>query len=534
MADNDQSIQAPLLHNEADAQPTHTFTFTNGITRSISQRDVEASCTPEWIWGEMRKQLYIAGPMICVSLLNYSLIVVSVMFVGHLGELELASASMATSFAGVTGTSMLMGMGSALETLCGQAYGAKQYHMLGIYLQRALFVLNLVSLPVAVLWWRMDALLKLLGQDPQISDMAGQYARCLIPALFAVACLQPLVKFLQTQSVVLPMALFSVTTLALHIPLCWLLIYKLGIGFRGAAIASCMSNWLNVLFLICYVKFSPRCKKTWTTFSREAFNDLPNFFKLAIPSTIMICLEYWSFESLVILSGLLPNPKLETATLSICLTTVALLYMIPFGISAAVSTRVSNELGAGRPQAAKAAVTIGVSMGLLEGTLMASLLYSVRNVWGWAFTSEQEVVDYVARCTPLLATLAVMDSIQGVVSGVARGCGWQAFGAVANLGAYYIVGLPIAIVLAFVFHFNGVGLWTGILCGITTQSITLVIMTVATNWQKQAENALGRVYSSASATLPIEANYVQKSEIADLLEKDSDQRDQYSSLQGDC
>lgn len=458
--------------------------------------------------------------MICVNLLQYSLVVVSNMFVGHLGELELASASIASSFAAVTGSSLLIGMASGLETLCGQAYGAKQYHMLGIYLQRAIFVLYMVSLPVAFLWWNMGPVLLFLGQDPLICEMAGRYARWLLPVVFATATLQPLVKFLQTQSVVLPMALFSVATLCFHIPFCYLLVYKFGVGYRGAAIASGVSNWLNVLLLALYVKYSARCKRTWTSFSVEAFNDLPAFFKLAIPSTVMICLEYWSFEGLVILSGLLPNPQLETSTLSISLTTIALLYMVPFGISASVSTRVSNELGAGRPNAAKASVAIGVGMGLAEGTLMATGLYMGRNLWGWAFTSEMEVVDYVSRCMPFLATITIMDSVQGVVSGVARGCGWQAFGAAANLAAYYLVGLPSAVVLAFWYDFKGLGLWMGMILGVFTQTASLVGLTITTNWQKQAEAALERVYSSASATLPIESNKSQKDELPAMFEDD--------------
>lgn len=518
----DHSLQEPLIDQEDDDSRSpqitaHTFTFANGITRSISQRDVDASCMPEWIWGETKKQLYVAGPLICVGLLQYSLLLVSNMFVGHLGELQLASASIASSFAGVTGTSLIYGMASALETLCGQAYGAKQYHMLGIYLQRAVIVLYVVSIPISIVWWNMGHVLRFLGQDPVISEMAGQYARCLIPFLFSVSTFHPLVKFLQTQSVVLPMPLFSILTLIIHIPFCYFLVYKTSLGFLGAAIAGSISNWLDVLWLVLYIKFSSNCSRTWTSFSREAFNDVIPFLKLAIPSTIMICLEFWSFQGVVIISGLLPNPRLETSTLSICIITIALLYMIPNGISAGVSTRVSNELGGGRPRAAKGAVGVGVAMGLTEGILLALLLYMGRSVWGWAFTSEKEVVDYVSQCIPFVAVVAVMDALQAVVSGVARGCGWQAYAAAANLGSYYIVGLPVAFVLAFVYDFKVIGLCMGLFVGIFTQAVVLVILTLMTDWRKQAENALDRVYSTASATLPIESNQSQKDEIPSLF-----------------
>jgi len=68
-----------------------------------------------------------------------------------------------------------MGMASALETLCGQAYGAKQYHLFGIQLQRAIFALFCVSIPLAMIWANMGNILAALGQDPLISIEAGKY-----------------------------------------------------------------------------------------------------------------------------------------------------------------------------------------------------------------------------------------------------------------------------------------------------------------------------------------------------------------------
>ncbi|KAL4559737.1 hypothetical protein LXL04_031882 [Taraxacum kok-saghyz] len=78
---------------------------------------------------ELKQLLKLAGPLCLVSFLDYSLQIISVMFIGHLGELSLSVASMASSFAAVTGSHFLFGTGSALETFCGQAYGAQQYHI---------------------------------------------------------------------------------------------------------------------------------------------------------------------------------------------------------------------------------------------------------------------------------------------------------------------------------------------------------------------------------------------------------------------
>lgn len=471
-----------------------------GIGLNKGRREEEENGVLLWnkedVIEEVKKQLWLAGPLISVSVLQYCLQMISVMFVGHLGELSLSGASMATSFASVTGFSLLMGMASALDTLCGQSYGARQYHLLGIQMQRAMFVLLLVSIPLAIIWANTEPILVAVGQDLEISAEAGLYARYMIPSLFAYGLLQCLVKFLQTQNIVFPMMISSGITTLLHILVCWILVFKSGLGGRGAALANSISYWINVLLLAVYVKFSSSCAKTWTGFSMEALHNILIFVKLAIPSALMVCLEMWSFEMMVLLSGLLPNPKLETSVLSISLNTAATVWMIPFGLSCSVSTRVSNELGAGHPQTARLAVRVVLLMAIVEGILIGLVLILIRNVWGYSYSNEIEVVRYVAIMMPIIATSNFLDGLQCVLSGIARGCGWQKIGAFINLGSYYIVGIPSAILLAFVFHIGGKGLWFGIICALVVQVISLAIVTKRTNWVQEANGATERVYDS--------------------------------------
>lgn len=448
------------------------------------------------IFAEAKKLLFLAGPLMSVNLLLNCLQVISIMFVGHRGELALSGASMATSFASVTGFSLMIGMGSALDTFCGQSYGAKQYHMLCIHMQRAMIVLLLACFPLAIIWINAGQLLVLLGQDSEISAEAGLYARYMVPSIFAYALLQCHVRFLQAQNIVVPMMITTGLTTILHILICWVLVFKSGLGTRGAALANAISYWINVLLLALYVRISPSCKKTWTGFSREALSDVPKFLKLAIPSAIMICLEIWSFEMMVLLSGLLPNPKLETSVLSISLNTCSLFYMIPLGLSGAISIRVSNELGAGRPQAARLAVCVVVFIVTTEGVLVASVMILGHKVWGYCYSKEERVVRYVGEMLLLVAGSHFLDGIQSVFSGTARGCGWQKIGAFVNLGAYYLIGFPCALLLAFHFHIGGKGLWMGIIVALFVQALLLFIVTLCTNWEKEAEKASDRVCTS--------------------------------------
>ncbi|KAF5182774.1 Detoxification-like protein [Thalictrum thalictroides] len=489
------SLESPLIES-IENNDGNGIVLNNNENKSSSKGSVKRL----EFFEEVKKQLWLAGPLIGVNLLQYCLQVISVMFVGHLGELSLSGASMATSFATVTGFSLLMGMGSALDTLCGQSYGAKQYHMLGIHMQRAMFILTLISIPLAFIWAYTGPILKLVGQDPDISAEAGLYARYMIPSLFAYGLLQCHVRFLQTQNIVFPMVISSGITTLLHILVCWVLVFKIGLGNRGAALANSFSYWINVILLALYVNFSPACKRTWTGFSKEALHDVFNFIKLAVPSAVMVCLEMWSFELMVLLSGLLPNPKLETSVLSISLNTSALVWMVPFGLSGAISTRVSNELGAGRPQIARLAVQVVLFLAITEGLIFGLIMILVRHIWGYAYSNEEEVVTYFAIMVPVLATSLFLDGIQTVLSGTARGCGWQKIGAYVNLGAYYLVGIPCAVLFGFIFHLRGRGLWLGMICALSVQSSSLLIITLRTDWDQEAKKATDRVYD---ATIPI-------------------------------
>lgn len=447
---------------------------------------------------EVKRLGYIAGPMVAVNLSQYFLQIISIMMVGHLGQLSLSSTAIAISFCAVSGFSLLFGMACALETLSGQAYGAQQYRQLGLQINTAIFSLLLVCLPVSLVWIYMGEILIFMGQDPLISLEAGKFARMLLPALFAYATLQPLCKYLQTQSLIIPLLVCGCASLCFHIPFCWAMVFKSGLGHLGAALAIGMSYWLNVILLILYVTYSTACARTRVPISLELFQGIREFLRFAIPSAVMICLEWWSFELLILLAGFLPNPELETSVLSICLSTISSLYTIPEGLGAAGSTRVSNELGAGNPQAARLAVGAVMFLTVSGVVIISSIVFASRSVFGYIFSKDKEVVDYVTSMAPLICLSVISDNLHGVLSGIARGCGWQDLGVYVNLGAYYLVGIPVAATLCFWLDLRGRGLWIGIQVGSFLQAFLYSVITSCTNWEEKARKTRERIFVEKS------------------------------------
>ncbi|CAN8275717.1 unnamed protein product [Cochlearia groenlandica] len=449
----------------------------------------------EGVLVELRKLSYIACPMMAVNLSMYFLQVICIMMVGHLGELYLSSTAIAVSFCSVTGFSLAFGLASALETLCGQAYGAKQYEKLGVHTYTAILSLFIVCVPLSILWSYLGVILSFIGQDPMVSQEAGKFATWLIPALFGYTTLQPLVRFFQAQSLILPLIMSSISSLCCHIVLCWSLIFKVRLGSLGAAIAISVSYWLNVAVLGLYMRFSSRCSESRARVSMSVFQGMKEFFRFGIPSASMICLQWWSFEFLVMLSVLLPNPKLETSVLSVCYSTISSLYQIPESIGAAASTRVANELGAGNPKRARKVVNIVMVMTCIESIIVGAVVFAARNGFGYLFSSETEVVDYVRSIAPLVSLSVIFDALHAVLAGVARGSGRQDIGAYVNLAAYYIFGIPTAIFLGFKFKMRGRGIWIGITVGSCVQAVLLGLIISLTNWKQQAIKARERLLS---------------------------------------
>lgn len=208
-------------------------------------------------------------------------------------------------------------MGSAVETLCGQAYGARKYDMLGVYLQRSTILLTLTGVLLTLVYIFCKPILIFLGESPEIASAAALFVYGLIPQIFAYAVNFPIQKFLQAQSIVIPSAYISAATLVLHLVMSWVAVYKIGLGLLGASLVLSLSWWIIVIAQFVYILKSEKCKQTWNGFSLKAFSGLYGFFKLSAASAVMLCLETWYFQVLVLLAGLLENPELALDSLSI-------------------------------------------------------------------------------------------------------------------------------------------------------------------------------------------------------------------------
>ncbi|KAB1995620.1 hypothetical protein ES319_D13G172800v1 [Gossypium barbadense] len=433
---------------------------------------------------EAKTQILFSLPMILTNVFYYAIALVSVMFAGHLGELDLAGATLANSWANVTGYAFMLGLSGALETLCGQGFGAKTYNMLGIYLQASCIISFLFSIIISILWFFTEPILIFFHQQPDIAKKADAYLKYQIPAVFAFGLIQNVLRFLQTQSIVMPLVLYSGLPLVLHFGIAYTLVYWSSLGLEGASMAVSISFWISFLLLITYVAFSNKFEHTWGGFSFESFGYIIPDLKLALPSAAMVCLEYWAFEILVLLAGLMPNSEITTSLVAMCVNTEAIAFNFTYGLSAAASTRVSNELGAEKPEKAKKAMAVTLQLVVLLALIVVLALVFGHDTWAGFFSDSPSIIEDFATMTPFLAISIAVDSFQSVLSGVARGLGWQHMVVVVNLASYYVVGMPIAAIAGFKFKLYAKGLWIGLICGLLSQFAILLVITFHRRWSK--------------------------------------------------
>ncbi|XWS21450.1 hypothetical protein CRYUN_Cryun30bG0055700 [Craigia yunnanensis] len=482
------------IHRNEDEihQPLLTESISEDESKVVLKDEEEKDLTTR-LWIETQKLWIILGPSIISRLASYSMNVITQAFAGHLGDVELAAISIANTVIVGFNFGLLLGMASALETLCGQAFGAKQYHMLGVYMQRSWIVLFLCCFLLLPFYVFATPILKLLGQPDDVAEMSGIVAVWMIPFHFSFAFQFPLQRFLQSQLKTQVLAYVSFAALGVNVLTSWLFVNVLDWGVIGASVALDISWWVGVLGLYGYTVLGG-CPISWTGYSTQAFNGLWEFLKLSAASGVMLCLENWYYRILILMTGYLQNATLAVDALSVCMSINGWEMMIPLAFLAATGVRVANELGAGNGQGAKFAAKVSVVQSTIIGLFFFVLIFILRDKVALIFTSSSDVLEEVDKLSYLLGITILLNSVQPVLSGVAIGSGWQATVAYINLGCYYIVGLPLGFLMGWVFNLGVTGIWGGMIFGGTAvQTVILTIFTMRSDWEKEAEKAKQRV-----------------------------------------
>ncbi|XP_042686119.1 multidrug and toxin extrusion protein 2-like [Centrocercus urophasianus] len=429
----------------------------------------------------------LAGPVFVAQLLGLLISVVSSIFCGHLGKAELDAVTLAVSVINVIGISVGSGLASACDTLMSQTYGSKNLKQVGTILQRGILILLLFCFPCWAILINTEQILLLLRQDPEVSRLTQVYVMIFIPALPAAFLYQLQTRYLLSQAIILPQVVTGVAANILNVAMNAFFLYALKLGMVGSAWANTASQYSQAILLFLFVWWKKIHVQTWGGWTRDCLLDWGSYIQLALPSMLMMCIEWWTFEIGSFLAGLLSVVELGAQSVIYELSSAA--YMVPLGFSVAVSIRVGNALGSGDVVQAKTSCITALLCAGVFAVVVATLLGTLKDVVGYIFTSDKEIVMLVSKVMIIFAPFHLFDAAAATCGGVLRGTGKQKLGAIANAVGYYAVGLPIGISLMFAAKMGVLGLWVGMILCISLQSLSFSAFVMRMDWKKAAEEA---------------------------------------------
>ena len=473
--------------------------------RLLASHAMEASSSR----AEVAHQASIAAPVSVSMLSNRARDLIGIAFVGHLssrGAFDLAGAALASTLANVTGLSLIVGMASAVNTLAGRSFGRGEYEGVGATARRACAILCVVSAMISVVWWNAtEGILVALGQPPGIAHAAAVYVKGLTPGLFAYSANASVQAFLQSQAVTRPQAIGGVLATIVHAPMNYFLIYVCQLGSIGAALATSMSTTFVLLVNLTYItvwrkwfrerdetlaKKRDACVHVPSDWLRDVFNGekTKEFLALGLPG-ILLMSEWWASELLILFAGYLPQPDAAVAAMSIYQVTNAFAFMIAVGFGVSTVTRVSHELGSGDAVRAKFAAHVALRLIIVVEIVVSALVYLSRGSWGAMFTKDTDVTNLLSKLMVPLAFYVAFDALCCVSTSILRGCGRQSAAAPIVVFAYYVVGIPAALALAFKTSLGAMGLAIGGTIGTATHAAAMCVAVFNIDWNAEVVRA---------------------------------------------
>ncbi|XP_068571734.1 multidrug and toxin extrusion protein 1-like [Cebidichthys violaceus] len=449
-----------------------------------------------------REELYhilrMTGPLLLSRILNYLLPFVVTMFCGRLGNEVMAGYGLASAAINITTAATGYGLGLACNTLVSQTFGGKNLLRVGVILQRGVVILMLFCLPCWGLLINAQAVLLCLGQSPEVARIAQLYITGFLPAVPAMFLQYLQVSYLQNQGIILPQMYTAAMANIANVVTNYIFLYWLDLGVGGSAAANALSQIYICAFLFAYIWWKKLHVKTWGGWSVESLQEWGSYMKLAFPSTLMKCFEWWVYEFGGFFAGMLSEDEL--AAQHVVMMVAFLTFMFPLGIQAAACARVGNALGAG--DTARAILTCKMSLALAGSFAVVEgiVLGSTKTMIGFIFTSDEKIIGLVSHLMNAYCFLQFFDALMCVCSGIFLGTGKQKIPAVGNFIGYYCIGLPLSVTLTFVTKLRILGFWLGLLVGIILLCVVYIAVIFKLNWERITEEAVQRAQRNTPMT----------------------------------
>jgi MATE family multidrug resistance protein len=394
--------------------------------------------------------------------------VVDTLMIGRLGAAPMAAVALGTSWYFSLAV-VALGTLRALDPVIAQAHGAQDTAAVGRGLVRGCVMAAVMTPFLMALQSLAEPGLALLGQPESLLPDAGVWARTAalgVPGMLAFSAIR---QALQALGVTRPVTIAVVVANLVNLAANAVLIFGLGMGPFGAALATAGSQYVLAGLTVWLARgvLAPYFVDWRAAISVPAVLGL---FAIGVPLGFQMAMEAWAFH----LSGLMMGWLGPTAVAAnaVVLNLATLSFMVPMGISAAAATRVGNLVGAGLPWAFAGRVSLLLGGGIMGGSALAFSL--LPGPLARAYTDDVAVIAVVVTLLPIAAAFQLFDGIQVVAFGVLRGAGDLRLPTLANLLGYWALGIPLGWWLAFRGGWGAPGIFAGLALGLFTVAMLLL------------------------------------------------------------
>lgn len=427
------------------------------------------------IWGEMRNLTRLGFPIV-ISLAAATLIgVVDTIMIAPLGTLSLAAASITTSVI-IIFYSGLYGFVSAIGVRMAEARGKQSAHDLSTATRTGIRIAIVTGILGAALMLSLRPLLTYLGQPPEVLALLGGYWTAMSLLLIPFTMFYALKSLFDAIDAPWVGVILAFAAVALNVPANYVLIHGFGgwqgFGLMGAGLASLLSETASLV--MAWIIWQ---RSALTADARLKVTTARKELRLQLKQGAAIATGYVGEGGAYAFAGLMMGwfSAVALAANQIVSAVAGVLYMVPLGVSIAVSIRVGQAMGANQRARliqigmAALAVIIGWMVLVMAGLLIGG------GYLADAFSDDAEVIKLATSMFIVVAAMQIADGVQGTMLGAARGMMDNFVPVGITMVSYWIIALPIGYVLGFIWDWGPNGVWIGYGTGLGIAAIGTTI-----------------------------------------------------------
>jgi MATE family multidrug resistance protein len=425
---------------------------------------------------DIARTLILAGPLVVGQLSSFGMNFVDTVMAGRIGTVDLAAIAVGSSI-WAAGFLFVLGVLLAVSATVSQLDGADRRGQAGEFTRQALWLGLLLSVVLFVAVRSAEGVMQLIEVEPGVIDLSMAYLRAMSWGAPALCGLLVLRFFSEGTGYTRPTMYIGLVGIAFNVPLNYVLMFgKLGLpamGAVGAGWATAIVFWIQLLLLAAWIAWRPRYAPygLFERFSRPNPREILATVKLGLPIGIMVFLEGGMFVGTALLIGTLG--AVPVAAHQVAMNWAGLMFMVPVGLSGAITVRVGNAVGRGDPEGARRAGLVGMVIALSFGLMSAAFMLLFPELIVALYTREPEVAGLAVSLLFLAAFFQVADCLQASAAGALRGLKDTRVPMVYSVIAYWMVGLASGWFLTFRLEWGPVGMWIGIISGLSLAAVLL-------------------------------------------------------------